>query len=352
MKKTLLIFILLMTSVSYGESVNRDSLKNPSSKEIYESLTKDVGPIGEEDGLTEKAKVNRMMDWVTNLLSWNYSASSDNKVFLTSGIFAVLNPPKLKVSKEEGIYKDFFSREGYGTGFLYKNYIVTNYHVCRGMNVLIRDVNDKVYGVKVLTYDLKQDICILKAPEGVLDQVNFNNIKMALDPIEEEKQILRLAFAIDKEKDENKKQLLKDKRELLKKELKYSHKLSNGQDRSLANDKEEAVEVVNEFSARNYGRIMGVFGTSFIYGISKDLTKDQWSKDESFTAFGNKCVMGMSGSPVISPNGLRGLFWGAEMAASVKMRTSLKKISNPHEKLPSCYFLDKSEIDRVIGKIK
>lgn len=298
---------------------------NNKNKEVYKSIMMGLSSIGENLEKQEN-KEQILISKITSLLSWNESAN-DEKIILSSGVFAMLALEKknLKDPFEIKNYTDIFSTDSNGSSFLYKDYIVTNYHMCRGLNTLIRDYKNNVYAVKVLSYNIKQDICILMAPEKVKDQRNFKDFKIKKDLVLEQKEFFKL-----------KDQLV----EIEKKSKKSRIDMFNIEKIKLLLNKNE--------NQTNQAQISGAYGEFPIYKIEKDLTIDEWSKKNAYMAYGSKCKGGVSGSPVVSTNGIIGLFWGAEDSRSFYKR--VKQIRNPSavENNPLCYFIDIKEVDLLI----
>lgn len=331
--KMKIIIISLFLTISSISRAEHTFLYKKISESLKTLNIEDGEIIGEESfSKKEKDKRDLLQERITSLLSWTYSPVSKEDIILSSGVFAMIAPKKTKLtdSFEKEVYSELFSSDSYGSSFLYKDYIITNYHMCRGLNTIIRDYTNKLYSVKVLIYDIKQDICILKAPEGVKNQRNFASFKMPLNNRLEEERKLR-----------------------------YDIKISNLKNKKyLSNlDKQNIIILENEKKSdnRDYAYISGAYGEFYIYKISNDTTKDIFSKKNGFTAYGEKCKSGVSGSPVISKNGLIGLFWGAETEPSKNERLSEKRyissLKNQQiEKNPLCYFVDKSEIDLLISK--
>lgn len=336
--KSIIIFSLLIGSFSFADSPAKDKVKSykistsykNKNEEVYKTIMKDLDQIGEKNDSTPNRDEFILIQRITELLSWNYSSSTKENIELTSGIFAMLAPRKnnLQEGFEEDNYKSIFSSDNYGSAFLYKDYIVTNYHMCRGLNTIIRDFNNNIYGVKVLKFDIKQDVCILKAPSKVQDQRNFATYTMPLNPVSEEIHKLRIENKILKIKSKN---YLSDR------------------------DKNElfSLEKEKKSDERDYGFISGAYGEFYIYNITEDNTKDDWTKNFAYKAFGEKCKGGVSGSPVSSKKGLVGLFWGAEQEESRTQRIRKLSERSPSynvEKNPTCFFVSVSEIDRLISE--
>jgi len=321
----LLIGAFAKPKVIYDQSVFE---KKPDINKgrLYDSIIQKMDQIGEIDEEEKLGDKLIFIERVTSLLSWK---SKEHGLKLDSGNFLILAPKKKNLSKgiEEDSYKDFFKSDHYATGFLYKKYIITNYHVCRGLNTIVRDYENNIYGVKVLAFDIKQDICVYEAPREVMNQRNFENHKMELDKTEE-------AYRI--EKIEYEKLSLKENFSMPKKVL-----------QSRLKELEEKLKS----SKRDYAKISGIYGEDYIFKIKPDSLKDEWSKKMSFEAFGPKCLSGMSGSPIFNHEGLLGIFWGAETDYSFESRKNSKRAVAFKENYPVCYFIDKSEIDRIIDSI-
>lgn len=323
------LFGLFIIFISFSSFSNQEvsETKNPKTKkEIYQTLMKDLSSIGE---FLEKKpnKEQILINKITNLLSWNKSSNGET-IQLSSGVFAMLAPEKTYItdSFEKKNYEKIFDSDSFGTAFYYKNYVVTNYHMCRGLNTIIRDYQNNIYAVKVLSFDIKKDICVLSAPKGIKKQRNFYTYKTNGDPIYENKRSFDL----------------KDKISSINKKNEKSK-----------NDLSILKELNEELSSeeRTYAQISGAYGEFFIYKIEKDTTKDDWSKDNSYLAYGSKCKGGVSGSPVTSKKGIIGLFWGAESTDAFNSRTnsfSFKRKPALLEKNPICYFIDISEVDKII----
>lgn len=246
----------------------------------------------------------------------SYLKFKHKDVKLSPGIFLVYNPIKKEFSEKESslfknkeafdYLKNTFVRESVGTGFLYKNYIVTNYHVCRGQDTLIKDYNGEIFSVKVLGYDPNQDICILES-DKISPETYPNFAKIKITPIirEEKKQLMHRAVSSKRyEKDPSPK------------------------------NKEALTKPV-------YATMFSMWGDFTITNIRQDTTSDEWSKDFSYVAKGNICKGGISGSPVVGTKGLIGIAWGSTTE-------NVKKLHMPEE----CYFIDKKEIDRVISMVE
>jgi len=333
--KFIIICSLLINSVSFADFKDKSYKISTSyenkNEEVYKTIMKDLDQIGEKN---DSDSLNRdeiiLIQRITELLSWNYSDSSKEEIKLTSGIFAMLAPQKRNIQEnfEKDNYKSIFSSDSYGSAFLYKNYIVTNYHMCRGLNTIIRDFNNNIYGVKVLKFDMEQDICLLKAPSKVQKQRNFETYTMPLNPVSEEIHKLRI---------EN--QILKIKSKIFLSERDKNDLFS--------------LEKEKKSDERDYGFISGAYGEFYIYNITEDNIKDDWTKNFAYKAFGEKCKSGVSGSPVSSKKGLVGLFWGAEQDKSRTKRVrKLSKRSPSYnvEKNPTCFFVSVSEINRLISE--
>lgn len=285
-----------------------------SKSKLYEDLIKKLDKIGEPDEDSFISEKLIFIERVTDLLDWEVSKSTKQKIIINSGIFLVLAPQKKNISdKKEIKYVDFFKKDSYGTGFLYKKYIITNFHVCRGLNTIVRDFENNVYGVKLLKFDIDQDICIYEAPKEIENQRNFASVKMEKQPKEE------AYFEIKKDFEKN----------IFKK------------------DEEKKLFKISNEQKDNYAKIAGVYGEDFIYKIEKDKVEDDWSKKNSFTAFGKLCLPGMSGSVIFGVNGFSGLFWGSETEEALKIRLRRKPASE-YEKNPSCYFVGSEEINNLI----
>lgn len=323
MKKILICMLLSLTSaVSFAKSKN---------DETYKNIMKDLDQIGEKpDNLDLYNPQLDLINKITNLLSWTYSGSTQESIELTPGIFTMLAPRKTKTAEgfEKEAYGSIFQNDSFGSAFLYKDYIVTNFHMCRGLNTLIRDYKNNIYGVKVLKYDIKQDVCILKAPEGVKGQRNFADFKMPINKVAEEIRLLRI-----------------------------DNRIMNIKSKATLSDKDKSTIVSLQkeklSEERDYGYIAGAYGQFYIYNISEDTATDKWKKNHAYQAYGEKCKGGVSGSPVTSKKGLIGLFWGAEESGSIAERVSHLSKRSPSfdvQKNPTCYFVSVNEIDRMISE--
>lgn len=252
------------------------------------------------DSKLEDTIVEDEQSLITTIQNKNYLPYGEN---LENGVFLVNiskkesfseNEKKLFFNNEKLFteYSEKFKDSSYATAFRYKNYIVTNYHACRGQDVLLKDYTDKIVYAKVLGYNLVQDVCVL----------SINNISKYQD------------FAVKKmESTEYNDESLR--------------KIASSNNPSLTK------KIAAVFSMR---------GNFEIKGISKDTQQDEYSKTNAFVSFNNnqKCISGTSGSPVINQSGLIGIIWGASHS------------KNPFEKETACFFLDKTEIDKVIVKIE
>ena len=323
MKKFIVFALLLTSTVCFAE--------NKENATYYKNIMQDLDKVGETSTLqSPKDQEQLLVERVTSLLSWNRSAIKKEDIHLSSGVFTMLAPRKLAITDPfEKNYTGSFSTDQFGSAFLYKDYIITNYHMCRGLNTLIRDYKNNIYAVKVLSFNVKQDVCVLKAPEAVKNQRNFATFKMPLNQISEEVRSLRLSNKIMK--------------------IKENAQLSDAQKEEIA-----ILEKEKQSEARDYGYISGAYGEFYIYNIGKDNSPpDTWSKENSMMAYGTKCKGGVSGSPVSSSQGLIGLFWGAEEPGAVANRLQRVSTRSPAfdiVKNPTCYFVDVSEIDKVINQ--
>lgn len=211
----------------------------------------------------EKEFVDQEQSLITDIQNVNFLSAGEE---LEDGVFMVHIPARedfsdveVKMFPDEKLlasYREIFSKNGSATGFRYKDYIITNYHACRGRDVLLRDYNDKLLYAKVLAYNLLQDICVL----------SINNTSQYQDFAEK-------------------------KIELKNRELANTSKRTN-------------MKKANVFSIR---------GNFEITNIAKDNVEDVYSKSNAYLAdnFNYKCLPGTSGSPVVDSNGLRGIIWGA-----------------------------------------
>lgn len=301
-----------------------------SNEQVYKTLIKDLEyAVGEKSNEPNDQLV--LIDRITTMASYRKEMSEDNQAIITEGNFLMLAPKKSELTSfDKKHYSDFFNKDSFGSAFLYKNYIITNYHMCRGLNTLIKDYRDKIYAVKVLKWDDKQDICILQAPKSVMSQRNFSTYKAPVDLVENEKRDLRIKIKIEK---------------LLSK--KYT---STTDARELDNLRKELGSENN-----SYATVYSIWGEFKINKIEKDVVDDEWSKKNSYQAFGSKCKSGISGGAVANHNGLLGYSWAAETPSSMIKRVKEMDDRKPsaqleEEKQPICYFIDTKEIDRVIGE--
>lgn len=281
------------------------------SVDIQAETTSEVFQKGLEEidkRITEKQEndqLNAEMQAISELKNYK-------KANLSPGVFLVYNPIKNSFSAEEiskmkypkalDLFKVTFPKMSFATGFLYKDYIVTNYHACRGQNTIIRDYEGEIFSVKMLIYDPNQDICILKSDKiHKKSYPNFANIKIKPIIKEEKKQNIHREIAS----------------KLYEKEPSEKNKL----------EKEKTF----------YASIFSMWGEFVLTNIREDLKKDdEWVKEKAYIARGDKCKGGISGSPVVGTKGLIGIAWGAIESGQVERE---------------CFFIDKSEIDRVISQI-
>lgn len=246
----------------------------------------------------EDTVIEEEQDLINKIQNTSYLAHGET---LENGVFLVHAPKKEAFSEKEKelffdnkeLLKEYqrrFKEVGSATAFRYKNYVVTNYHACRGHDVLLKDYTDKIVYAKVLGYNLIQDVCIL----------SINNISKYQD------------FSAKK-----------------------LEKLIESSKREVASNK------VSPF-VNTTASVFSMRGNFDVKNISKDNQKDTYTKINAFVSYNNKreCISGTSGSPVISQSGLIGIIWGASDS------------ENPFEKKTACFFLDKMEIDKVISKIE
>lgn len=160
-----------------------------------------------------------------------------------------------KTSKDaQKFFADTFTREGFGTGFLYKGYIITNFHVCRGGNVLAKDYQGNILAFGIVDFNPTQDVCVLKP--------HFKDGKY-------------FDFGKDMET------------------------------RQIAQ--------TEEYNKKDQYIIHSIYGNIKSDHFAKDPVKDQWSKRNSFMTKNHtgECRGGISGSAVSGPKGFFGIAWGS-----------------------------------------
>lgn len=313
-----------------------------SSEALFKNIVRDLEQIGSKP--QTEVETNLMMMRYSSITQYRIGAGGPLK--LDDGMFLVMGMKKDSDKRSDfdkaRYYRNdlnkfgehYFDGDTFGSGFLYDKYIVTNYHVCRGQNSLVKDSLNKVYAVKALAWNDKQDICIFQAPKQVLGQRNFATFKSPVDALEEEKRSLRIQNQIDK--------------------LSLKDHLNSFDEEKMVKLKSELID-----QKRNYATVYSIWGEFNIYKIEKDLVEDKWSLKNSFQGYGKKCQGGISGGPVSSPSGFVGYSWAAEEGESRrinKVREELKRIpsAEKHEKEkelnPICYYVDKVEVEDLIKK--
>lgn len=241
MMKHLIIFLnlILLTFSSFG-----------SSLEVLEAKLDQK--VNEEISAAQASEIY-------NLKMKFREYTMDSGVFVIKGYQVTEFSPKvLEKFKKENTSKGaqkylsniFSNGDGHGTGFLYKGYIVTNFHVCRGGNVLAKDYQGNILAFTLIDFNPTQDICILKP--------NFS-------------------------------------------ESKYFDFGKDIEVRKVAQSpKEEYI-------------IHSIYGNIKAEKLTKDPVSDEWTKSNSYVAknYSGDCRGGISGSAVTGPKGFFGLAWGS-----------------------------------------
>jgi hypothetical protein len=329
MKSSIFILSLLVSSVGFAR-VNPSSEVVEQTKEVYKTISQELGQIGDTSSRDKVIGTNDLLiQRVTTLMAYKRSDTTQVDVVVPDGVFLMLAPKKEVFHRTEAdnqfdeTTKDsfkhhLFDNDNHGSAFLYNDYIVTNYHMCRGLNTLVRDHYNKIYAVKVLKWNERQDLCILQAPKEVKDQRNFALAKSNFDEMEEEKRTLKLQIEIEK--------------------IKHNFLFTN-------EDKEKIIELKKEIKdpkqPRSYGKVFSMWGEFKVTNITPDNMADKWKKTNGLQATASKCLPGISGGVVTSPQGILGYAWGA--TANDDRSPASVKDSNV------CYFINISQIKELIS---
>ena len=278
-KKIIFISLLILTNINaFGQNF-QNSFKE-LEKKLEEQTSTNIQNSEQQLIATIQSKMNFNVE-LENGTFLVYIPARES--FDSNEIKLFGNNKEIKKS-----FTDIFSRSSYGTGFLYKNYVVTNYHVCRGRNVLLKDYNEKILHAKVLGYNIIQDICVL----SIKNYKNYDDFSV--------KKITASSF-------EN--------------------------DRSFASTNTKSLTIK--------AKVYSMWGEFSIFNIKKDFAEDVYSKTNGMTGinFENRCIGGISGSPVVGVDGLKGIMWGSDTD------------DNPTPN-KNCFFLKKEELDKVIFAVE
>lgn len=235
-----------------------------------------------------------------------------------------------KAQPDNYIYAKNFSADSMGTGFIYKDYIVTNYHLCRGKDTIVKDKNGNYYTAKYLIHDSKQDICLMSKAEGLKNYKDFSTAKGPFNVFEEEK--IKTFYSLDS---------------------KFYQELAEKDPVKGQKELEKLNQQISKHP-RNYATVYSIFGDFTLSLIAVDNQKDEWTKKNGFVGRGELCKGGISGSAVVAPSGLLGIAWGAPKNSSSTGEDAEKRILSSLKPkaldYPPCFFIGKQEIEDIIAK--
>jgi S1-C subfamily serine protease len=166
--------ILILAVIIFALAINLFSCAKDKDKESFGHSGKT--PVKDEIGAAKAFEIQSVFRKI-------FDMNKDSVVFITTEQFIKPKNPFF----DDSIIREFFGRggesrvqkrTGLGTGFILSEdgYICTNHHVINGVDKIIVSINDKNYEAKIIGFDERTDIGLLKIePESKLAPVFFGD---------------------------------------------------------------------------------------------------------------------------------------------------------------------------------